>query len=54
MRMTSSDVAAFFDGKSFKDWQKNMESEQRLQVAIVHRLNEVIRAVGVLAKNRVF
>jgi hypothetical protein len=40
----------FFESKSFSDWKKIRESEQKTQVAVINRLNDVIRAVGIVAK----
>jgi hypothetical protein len=50
MRMRPSTVEKFFKSKAFKDWEKAREAELKTQVAIVARLNEVIRACGVVAK----
>jgi hypothetical protein len=54
MAMTESDATEFFNGKSFKDWQKGREAEMKMQSAIVNRLNEVIRGLGIVAKSRSF
>jgi len=48
--MPSSVVEKFFEGKAFADWKKGRENEVKLQVAIVNRLNDVIRASGIVAK----
>jgi len=48
--MPSSMTEKFFDGKAFADWKKGKESELKLQAAIVNRLNDVIRASGIVAK----
>lgn len=40
----------FFDSKSFEGWKRTKESEGKVAVAVVSRLNEVIRAIGVLSK----
>lgn len=40
----------FFDGKPFEDWKKGRESELKTQAAIVNRLNDVIRACGIISK----
>lgn len=50
LRLPSSDMEDFFDGKAFSDWKKARESESKLQVAVVERLNEVIRGTGIVAK----
>jgi dimeric dUTPase (all-alpha-NTP-PPase superfamily) len=36
--------------KSFDQWTKSKESEQKIQVAIINRLNDVIRGLGIVAK----
>ena len=48
--MPVSVVRKFFDGKTFEDWRKGQEAEAKMQAAIVNRLNDVIRACGVVAK----
>ena len=40
----------FFDGKPFADWKKAKEGEWKIQSAIIDRLNNVIRACGIVAK----
>lgn len=40
----------FFESKSFSDWKKSRESELKAQVSVINRLNDVIRAVGIVAK----
>lgn len=45
-----SDASSFFSTKSFTDSQKSKESEIKIHVAVVNRLNEVIKAIGMLAK----
>jgi len=50
MQAPSSVVTSFFEGKAFADWKKGRESELKLQAAIVNRLNDVIRASGIVAK----
>jgi len=50
MAMTPSMAKAFFDGKPFSDWKRGREADAKLQAAIVNRLNEVIRGLGVVAK----
>jgi len=40
----------FFESKPFSDWKKSRESENKIQVAIIDRLNGVIRSFGVFAK----
>jgi len=50
MQMQPSVVRRFFDGKAFEEWKKARESELKTQAAIVSRLNDVIRACGIVAK----
>jgi len=50
LQMTQSDAGSFFEGKAFADWQKGRENELKLQAGIADRLNNVIRACGVIAK----
>jgi hypothetical protein len=44
-------AAKIFESKAFEDWKKSRESEAKTQAAIVGRLNEVIRGIGILAKS---
>lgn len=48
--MPASAVRKFFDGKTFEDWRKGREAEAKTQAAIANRLNDVIRACGIVAK----
>lgn len=48
--MQASTVRKFFEGKPFEEWKRGRESELKTQVAIVNRLNDVIRACGIVAK----
>ncbi|PTQ86861.1 hypothetical protein [Nitrosomonas ureae] len=50
LSMPCSVVNKFFNGKPFEDWKKGKESEMKIQIAIVNRLNSVISACGVVAK----
>lgn len=50
MALPVSVAVKFFECKAFTDWKKSRESELKTQVEIVNRLNEVIRAVGIVAK----
>lgn len=48
---TSPSVAkSFFEGRAFEDWKKSREAEMKTQATIVEALNNVTRAVGVVAK----
>jgi len=48
--LPASVAKKFFDGKPFEEWKKGRESELKTQIAIVNRLNDVIRACGIVAK----
>jgi hypothetical protein len=48
--MQPSTVQAFFDGKPYDDWTKRREAELKVQTGIADRLNNVVRAIGVLNK----
>lgn len=50
LQMQPSAVRKFFEGKPFDDWKKGRESELKTQAAIVNRINDVIRACGIVAK----
>lgn len=50
MAMKASDANKFFESKPFDEWRKGRESELKMQAAIVGRLNDVIRACGIVAK----
>lgn len=50
LELPSSVVRKFFEGKPFEDWRKGRESESKMQAEIVNRLNDVIRACGIVAK----
>ena len=39
-----------FEGKPFENWRKGQEADAKTQAAIVGRLNDVIRACGIVAK----
>ena len=40
----------FFKGKAFADWKKSNEANMKTQVEIANRLNNIVRAVGVVAE----
>lgn len=52
MATTPSMARQFFDSSAFGDWKKMKESELKIQVATVNRLNDVIRAIHATAKVR--
>lgn len=47
---SASDALAFFGSKAFEDWKKSRQSEIKLQEAVISGQNEIIKAIGVLAK----
>lgn len=48
---TSASIAdQFFKSAAFKDKQKSFDSEVKIQVAVVNRLNSVIQAICSLGK----
>lgn len=51
-RSTRSDAKNFFDSKSFADWKKEREHNDKVQAAIIDHLAAVINGLGVLAKAR--
>lgn len=50
LAMQPSVAKRFFEGKPFEDWKKGKEAELKTQAAVVNRLNDVIRACGIVAK----
>jgi len=48
--MPVSMAVGFFETKAFDEWRKGKEAELKTHAAIVGRLNEVIRACGMVAK----
>jgi hypothetical protein len=50
--MKLSDVKTFFESKAFKGWKKSKEQEVKLQVAIIDRLDAVIKSIHNLGKHR--
>jgi hypothetical protein len=50
--MRMSDVSAFFDSKAFAGWKKVREQETKLQLAVIDRLDGVIRSLHAVAKQR--
>jgi phage tail tube protein FII len=48
--MRSSDVRSIFQSKAFGDWKKGRESEHKVALASIERLDVLIKAVGNLAK----
>jgi hypothetical protein len=54
LELPVSIATKIFESKSFDGWKKSRESDAKTQAAIVNRLNEVIRGIGILAKGRRF
>lgn len=50
LRMRPSVVQDFFSSKPFDDWKKGEEAKNKLQAALVGRLDAVTKGVGVVAK----
>lgn len=48
--MRRSDVQTIFESKAFGDWKKAQEARQKIDLAVVERLDVVIRAIGNLGK----
>ena len=42
----------FFGSKAFAGWKKAREQETKLQLAVIDRLDGVIKSLGALAKGR--
>lgn len=47
-----SDVRAMFESKTFADWKKAREHEMKLQLAMIERLDGVIKSLHNIAKAR--
>lgn len=50
MRVTPSVATRFFSSKPFSDWKRGEESKLKAQSAVVNRLNEVIKGLGIVSK----
>jgi hypothetical protein len=48
--MSSNDAVMFFNSKAFVEFKKAKEAELKIHVAGVNRSNEIIKAIGILAK----
>ncbi len=48
--MTQSDAHAFFDSKTFTKWRENQEARSKIDVAVIDRLNGVMRGLNIVAK----
>jgi hypothetical protein len=47
---TLSQCTEFFDSKTFSDWQKGRENEGKAQMAVLDRIDNVIRGESVIIK----
>lgn len=50
LNLPASIASDVFDSKVFDNWKKSRDAEAKTQGAIVDRLNDVIRALGSVAK----
>jgi hypothetical protein len=50
LRMRRSDVQSIFESKAFSEWKKNREGSQKIDMAVIERLDVVIKAIGNLGK----
>lgn len=50
LSLPQSTVQRFLEGTPFKGYRREREADLKVQVAVVNRLNDVIRACGVIAK----
>lgn len=50
LQMTQSDARAFFDSKAFAKWRENQEAQNKIDVAVIDRLNGVMRGLNIVAK----
>ena len=50
--MRLSDLSGFFATKAFAGWKKARDHEAKLQLAIIDRLDGVIKSIHGLAKSR--
>lgn len=48
--MRSSDVRSIFQSKAYSEWRKGREAAQKLDLAVIERLDVVIKSIGNLAK----
>jgi hypothetical protein len=49
-RMRRSDIQMLFASKAYKDWQKAQENRVKLQVAVIDRIDAVIKSIGSLGR----
>jgi len=50
--MTPSSVSDYFNSKAFTDWKKGKDAETKLQVAVIERLDGVIKSLHAIGKSR--
>ncbi|MBI3229539.1 MAG: hypothetical protein HYZ45_04940 [Burkholderiales bacterium] len=48
--MRRSEVREIFESSTFRDWKKAREAEQKIDVAVINRLDVVIKALGQVGK----
>ncbi len=48
--MRRSEVREIFDSSTFREWKKGREAEQKIDLAVINRLDVVIKALGQLGK----
>jgi hypothetical protein len=51
LELPVSVAAKIFESKAFDNWKQSRESDSKAQSAMINRLNEVIRGIGILAKS---
>lgn len=49
-QMRRSEVREIFDSSTFSDWKKAREADQKMQAAMIQRLDVVIKALGQVGK----
>lgn len=49
-RMRRSEVREIFESSTFREWKKGREAEQKIDLAVINRLDVVIKALGQLGK----
>ena len=50
LKLSLSDITDIYDSEGFKQLQKSKEADQKLQIATIERLNEVIRGLNNIGK----
>ena len=50
LRVCPSDARALLDSKVLANWKEHQEARVKIDVAVIDRLNTVIRALGMVAK----